>query len=274
MSSNSGDGRNSCVYTGTIRHRRLEPVGNAFRYSLFMLYLDLDELPHLFNKRWFWSARRPALAWFRRADYLGSPEQPLGDAVRDLVEQRTGRRPAGPIRLLTHLRFFGYVMNPVSFYYCFDPAGSAVETIVAEITNTPWGERHSYVLSALARGADAEPASGRAVQRYRFAKEFHVSPFMAMEQRYDWRFSPPGDRLLVHMENFERRGKLFDATLLLRREPLNGRSLATALAMHPWMTAKVAAGIYWQALRLFLKRTPFHPHPATRKSDVSPSAIR
>jgi DUF1365 family protein len=259
---------NSCVYTGTIRHRRLGPVGNAFRYSLFMLYLDLDELPRVFNGRWLWSSRRPALAWFRRADYLGDPAVPLAESVRDLVEQRTGRRPSGPVRLLTHLRFFGYVMNPVSFYYCFDTTGTFVETIVAEITNTPWGERHSYVLSA------AESRSTNATQRFRFPKEFHVSPFMQMEQLCDWRFSAPGQRLVVHMENFERRGKLFDATLAMKRDPLNGRSLARALALHPWMTAKVAAGIYWQALRLYLKRVPFHPHPAKRKADVAAPAVR
>jgi DUF1365 family protein len=258
---------NSCVYTGTVRHRRLKPVGNAFRYSLFMLYLDLDELPRVFDGRWLWSSNRPALAWFRRADYLGDPDAPLDQSVRDLVERRTRKRPAGPIRLLTHLRFFGYVMNPVSFYYCYDRTGTTVETIVAEITNTPWGERHAYVLAAA-------PGGGRAAQRFRFPKEFHVSPFMPMEQQYDWRFSAPGERLVVHMENLERRGKLFDATLALKREPLNGRSLAAALALHPWMTAKVAAGIYWQALRLFLKRAPFHAHPATRKSDVTASAVR
>ena len=259
---------NSCIYEGSIRHRRLAPTRNAFRYSLFMLYLDLDELPRVFDGRWFWSARRPALAWFRRADYLGDPSVRLDGAVRDLVRQRTGRRPAGPIRLLTQLRLFGLVMNPVSFYYCFDETGEHVETIVAEITNTPWGERHSYVLDG------GGPHGPRAMRRFRFPKEFHVSPFMPMDQQYDWRFSAPGDRLVVHMENLERHRKRFDATLALKRQPLNGRALASALARHPWMTAKIAAGIYWQALRLAVKRTPFHPHPATRKSDVTAPAIR
>lgn len=129
----------SAVYEGTIRHRRREPTEHEFRYRIFMLYLDLAELPALFDGRWLWSARRPALAWFRRADYLGDPAVPLDAAVRDLVRERTGARPTGPIRLLTHLRYFGYAQNPVSFYYCFSADGSAVETIVAEVTNTPWG---------------------------------------------------------------------------------------------------------------------------------------
>jgi hypothetical protein len=257
---------NSCIYRGAIRHRRRSPVSHEFRYRLFMLYLDLDELPRVFAGRWLWSVRRPALAWFRRADYLGDPAVPLDRAVRDLVATRTGTRPSGPIRLLTHLRYFGYVQNPVSFYYCFDAAGIRVETIVAEITNTPWGERHAYVLPA--QPGDAQE------RRFRLAKTFHVSPFMPMDMAYDWRFSLPGRRLTVHMRNLARGEQVFDATLVLRREPLTGRALAAALARHPWMTATVVAGIYWQAFRLWLKGAPFHPHPAIRRLDGPAVSIR
>ena len=145
----------SCLYNGWVRHRRFAPRAHAFRYRLFMAYLDLTELDHVFRGRWFWSTRRPALAWFRRADYLGNPSVPLDQAVRDAVERDTGMRPRGPIRLLTHLRYFGHGFNPVSFYYCFDPADTRVETIVAEITNTPWAERHAYVLPAAWRATAA-----------------------------------------------------------------------------------------------------------------------
>ena len=252
---------NSCLYRGMVRHRRLRPVRHAFRYGLFMLYLDLAELPEVFDGRWLWSVRRPAPAWFRRADHLGDPAKPLDGEVRDLVAARTGRRPTGPIRLLTHLRYFGYVMNPVSFYYCFDASGAAVEAIVAEVTNTPWGERHAYVLHLGERGA------GGAVFRFEQPKALHVSPFMPLNQRYAWRLSAPGPRLLVRIENHDADGKLFDATLALRREPLTGPALATALARHPWMTGQVAAGISWQALRLWAKRLPFHPHPGARRAD-------
>lgn len=249
----------SCVYQGTVRHRRQSPVPHAFEYRLFMLYLDLAELPTVFRGRWCWSARRPAPAWFRRADYLGDPAMPLDRAVRDLVAARTGTRPDGPIRLLTHLRYFGYVQNPVSFYYCFDPAGARVETIVAEITNTPWGERHAYVLEVKADGA-AEHA-------FTLEKEFHVSPFMPMDVTYDWRFSDPGDGLAVRMENHAAGERVFDVALDLERRPLSGPVLASALARFPWMTLTIVAGIYWQAFRLWLRGARFHPHPAIRRPD-------
>ena len=255
---------NSSVYSGSVRHRRFAPTEHEFRYRLFMLYLDLGELPALFDRYWLWSARRPAPAWFRRSDYLGPADVPLDAAVRNIVAARCGTRPVGPIRLLTHLRYFGCSLNPVSFYYCFDAADVRVETIVAEITNTPWNERHAYVLPL-----DAGERTGERV-RVRFGKEFHVSPFMPMDVRYDWRFGMPGERLTVHMENEREGAKVFDATLDLAREPLDSRSLARTLARHPLMTLEIAGAIYWQAARLWLKGTPFHTHPAKTDTPTSP----
>jgi DUF1365 family protein len=252
----------SALYTGWIRHRRFGPARNAFRYRIFMSFIDLAELPFLFERRWFWSARRPNLAWFRRADFLGSPEVPLDVAVRDLVGQRTGQRPAGPIRLLTHLRFFGFSFNPVTFYYVYDASDSRVETIVAEITNTPWKERHAYVLPV----TDAR-RRGRHAWRYSFDKKFHVSPFLPMDMRYEWSFGAPGDGLHVHMENYSSqdglpRGAAFDATLALTRTPMTTGSLARALLRFPLITLQVVALIHWQALKLLWIRAPFHTHPS------------
>ena len=250
---------NSRIYKGWVRHRRVAPTRNRFRYRMFMLYVDLAELPGLFDGVPCWSARRPALARFKRSDYLGPVNVPLDVAVRDLVERRLGVRPAGAIRLLTHLRYFGYCMNPVSFYYCYHAGSDRLEAIVAEITNTPWGERHQYVLPI-----DPGAANSR---HFEFAKDFHVSPFMPMEMQYHWNFSEASDRLHVHMQNFLDGEPQFDATLSLRGEPVTGAGLVKLLAAYPFMTVKVVAAIHWQALRLWWKGTPFHAHPGLRPAE-------
>lgn len=247
--------QHSAIYEGWVRHRRFRPARHLFGYRLFMMYLDLDELPGLFDRRWLWSARRLNLACFRRADHLGDPRLPLDECVRQLVGDRSGRRPQGPIRLLTHLRYWGYGFNPVSFYFCFDRSDRDLETVVGEVNNTPWGEQHCYVLH---RAMDSGPAPRKC---YRFPKAFHVSPFMGMKQDYTWHFTAPGDRLRVHMDNREDGDRLFDATLLLRRREIGARSLARVLVQYPLMTAKVITAIHWQALRLWLKRCPVYPHP-------------
>ncbi len=247
----------SAVYEGVVRHRRVAPTTHAFRFRMAQLYLDLDELDRAFTGRWLWSHNRRNLAEFQRTDYLGPMDLSLADAVRMRVQQATGQRPAGPIRLLTHLRYFGRVFNPVSFYYCHDE-DEVLECIVAEITNTPWGERHAYVLPV-----DEARRQGRSLH-WDFPKCFHVSPFMAMERDYRWAFTEPGDDLRVHMDVLQQGGREFDATLSLRRRPLDGPSLARVLWRYPAMTTQVVAAIHWQALRLWLKRTPVHPHPAPR----------
>jgi DUF1365 family protein len=183
------------------------------------------------------------------------------------VEARTGSRPVGPIRLLTHFRYFGYVFNPVSFYFCYDQAGDSVDTIVAEITNTPWGERHCYVL-----GTAHNRASGRR-KRYRFDKVFHISPFIDMDVAYDWRFTEPTSQLAIHMDNLRDGRPFFDATMRLERRELSGSSLARVLAQYPLMTAKVIGAIHWQALKLWIKGVPFLAHPKNRK-EPSPVATR
>jgi len=244
---------NSRIYKGSVEHRRIAPTKNQFRYRMFMMYLDLAELPALFDRTPFWSARRPALAWFKRSDYLGSPDVPLDQAVRDLVQLRTGSRPQGPIRLLTHLRYFGYCMNPVSFYYIFDRSGAQLETIVAEITNTPWKERHQYVLTVA--------ADGERIKHFGFDKRFHVSPFLPMDMQYRWSFNEPNDRLFVHMQNHRDGKQMFDATLQMKMTPLSTPALLGVLASFPLMTLKVIAAIHWQALRLWSKRTPLFSHP-------------
>lgn len=254
----------SALYAGQLRHRRFQPTTHAFEYGLCLVWLDLSELEQVFRGRWFWSTMGPALSWLRREDYLGDPALSLDEAVRNKVQLETGWRPEGPIRLLTHLRCFGHSFNPVSFYYCYDSAGQQVQAVIAEITNTPWNERHAYVL-------DARHCQGAgAAMRFEFAKNFHVSPFMPMQMDYDWRFTSPGEKLAVFMENRRDGDKFFDATLSLTRRDINGVNLALALARYPLASLRVLVAIYWQALRLWIKRVPFYTHPGTSAKEYTP----
>ena len=246
----------SCIYEGRVRHTRIAPARHRFQYRMFMMYLDLDELPTLFEKRWFWSSTRRALARFRRTDHLGPEARPLDQAVRDLVEREAGTRPQGPIRLLTNLSYFGYCFNPVSFYYCFAADGERVTHIVAEVNNTPWGERDTYVLDC-GRAGD-----GRSAWRFRPRKKMHVSPFMPMIVDYDWVLSAPGEKLSVHMANSRDGKRFFDASMMLNRKPITGRTLAGVLLRFPLLTVKVIAAIHWEALRLWVKGCPVYPHPS------------
>ncbi|HEV7770194.1 MAG TPA: DUF1365 domain-containing protein [Solirubrobacterales bacterium] len=268
----------SAVYEGWVRHRRFEPVEHEFRYRLFLLYLDLGELPGLLDRYPLFSARRPAPARFRREDFMGDPARPLAECARDAVEAETGSRPAGPVRLLAGLRYFGHSFNPVSFYYCFDAGGERVEAVVADVHNLPWGERHAYVL---ARGDREGPVLADELD-----KALHVSPLLGMGQTYAFRAGEPGPRLAVHIESRPTAGgragrdrpangrpaKSFDATLSLRRRELSGRRLAGMLARYPAMSLQTVAKIYAQSLRLKLKGARYFPHPegSKPKGFVSP----
>jgi uncharacterized protein len=240
----------SALYHGTIRHRRAAPA-TEFTHRLSLAYVDLDELPTLLEGRLL--RRGPGTLRFRRRDYLAPHSRPLATAVRDRVQRLSGARPDGPIRMLTQLRSLGVCFNPVSFYYCLDAGGERLQAVLAEVSNTPWGERHAYAL--------ADSAPGSTVVTGRFDKQLHVSPFMAMDHVYEARASLPGETLSVHIANHRHGTEVFDATLNLRRAELSRAEVARMTARHPVASARVLALIYGHALGLKLAGARYHPHP-------------
>jgi DUF1365 family protein len=219
-----------------------------------MMYLDLDDVPALLRDGVLRGARFATLS-FRREDHLGSPRTSLAEAVRDLVDEQTGKRPMGPIRLLTGLRCFGYYFSPLNLYYCFDVEGKSVETVVAEVSNTPWRETHCYVLS------EGNRANQSGELRFSHPKDFHVSPFMNMDVQYHWQLSQPGPELVVEISNRQGNEPLFHAELTLSRRKLSRWQLKRLLLRYPWMTGRIVLAIYYQAFRLWRKKCPFYPHP-------------
>jgi DUF1365 family protein len=240
----------SCIYEGTIRHRRTAPR-RELRHRLALFYIDLDELPLLLDGRL--ASRRPGALRFCRGDYHGDPATPLAQAVRDSVQAQSGWRPLGPIRVLTQLRAFGHCFNPVSFYYCMSEDGARTQAILAEVTNTPWRERHAYVLRAQDEREGVLDAS--------FEKALHVSPFMAMDHTYRARASTPAQTLSVHVESRHGEAVVFDATLSLTRRALTTAAARRIAARYPLATVRVLGLIYAHALGLKLAGARVHPHP-------------
>lgn len=258
--------RASAIYEGSVRHRRFTPKQNNFEYQVFMVYLDLQEINAIFDQSPWWSTSSFNAAQFKREDYLdGNSDYPLYDAVADLVEQRTGERPQGPIRMLTNLRYFGFIINPITCYYCFDVTGQCLQTVVAEVTNTPWKQRIQYVLSV------DNGHQNKSKHEFEFAKEMHVSPFQPMDLQYHWRGKVPGQDLLIHIDVTKESQTVLDATMVLKRHAFVRSTMHRVLRRYPWMTAKVFAGIHWQAFKLFLKRIPYFSNPSRQQLTNKPT---
>lgn len=253
-----------------IRHRRHAPRPHAFSYDMGYLLLDVDQLDAVCARSPLWSRNRLNLISLHDADLLRpeaptcSAASPVRAALAAALRQQLGRDLGheDQVLVLTLPRFLGYAFNPVSFYWVYSGGGREPACIAAHITNTPWDERHLYCFAC--DDATYTPVRGAATHRFIFDKRFHVSPFMPMDLDYDWRFKLDGDggASVIHMQ-LKREGTLvFDATMRFRLREMPPREQHLYPLRHPLQSLKVVAAIYWQALRLWLKRIPFFTHPA------------
>ena len=234
------------IYRGNTWHARHVPTFHSFNYRIFMFGLDLDEADAVHARTRFFSNRGFNWAWLRRADYCpGHPE--LRQAVLDRAAALAGKPIEGKVFMLANLRYLGLYFSPVNFYF-IGPQDSP-DWLLAEVSNTPWNERHYYLVDIHAPQITE--------------KKFHVSPFNPTDMQYRWQIKPEQHQLLLQLEAW-RESREFEAGMTLSRTPLDSASLFRMLLATPVMTIKIVVGIYWEALKLFIKRAPFYAHPGNR----------
>ncbi len=254
------------LYEGVVVHRRSLDVPHSFRRRVWMPMVDLDRVDEVRSMWPLWSSSHPSVLQLRRTDYGGASSRAnrdprsLAAAVRDLVEQRTGRRPLGHVRMLAHVRTWGWLFNPLAVYYCYDADEGEPVAVVLEVTSTPWGERTQHVLDVR-----EEPGLSRSVR-----KRMHVSPFLPRDLVYDMTVSPPGERCAVSITARQGGRAVFTAAFSLTRRPASRRRLLAMLVRHPLLTHRVSAGIYTHAARLRLKGAKYVAHAAVEPVGVEP----
>lgn len=242
------------IYTGTITHRRFHDKTHEFTYKTWMFYFDINDIENSLAS--YRSVSSEKFNWFSyyRRNYLNNINIPLDEAVRELIQQRTGHAPLGKIFLLTHLSCLGYCFNPISIYFVYNSTNDDLENVVLEVTNTPWGEKHYYVLST-------PDEINNNIRKYKFKKALHVSPFMQMDYQYELNLKHTDDQIIVHMSSLRNGEKHFDATLSLTATKITNNKVFEPSKRFPLMTQKGTLAIYWQALLLWLKGVKFYSHP-------------
>lgn len=261
----AGTGRltRSLLYFGSVFHRRRRPRPHRLRHRVFWMLLDLDEIGTLSERHVLLSRNRFNLLSFHDKDHGDGSGEPLRPQVARLLAENGMRFEGGPIRLFCMPRVLGYGFNPLSIYFCHHMDGS-LAAIIYEVHNT-FGERHSYVYDAGETGDSAAHGC---------AKHFHVSPFMDMDMRYEFRTEVPAERVAIAIRGTDAGGTLIDASLAGAAAPFTSGNLLRGLLLYPLLTLKVTAAIHWHALRLWLKgirvrRKPVPPsRPATPASRI------
>jgi DUF1365 family protein len=249
----------SALYVGKLRHRRFSPRAHSFEYPIFLSFLDVDRIPEMMRRSRLVSYERwNVMAYFEK-DHFGDSRRPLRERIEEDARKNGVAIPDGKIFILTHLRYCGYVFNPVSFFYFYYVRGK-LRQMIAEVNNT-FGESHNYWL------APENERAAVAARRYTSEKRMHVSPFMSMDLEYDWIFTEPSERLVAHMSTLEAGKRFFDATLQLERREWTSKELRRVLAAYPLMTIRVISAIHWQALKLWLKGVPIFTHPTKLARD-------
>ena len=240
------------IYYGTVRHSRFTPFKRMFSYKIFMTFFDINTIEKSFKNSFLFGINKRGLVSYFRKDYHGDQNLSLDEAVRKTIKTKTKYNPKGPIRILTHLRYFGYCFNPVSFFYCYNKEDTEVEMIMAEVTNTPWNERHCYFIDNKKNNKFKQDLK----------KQFHVSPFWDMDHDYEWYFNEPDKNLNVNMINFKDGNKIFNATLDLKKKAkLNYKNLILYTLRFPFLTLMVFLRIHFQALILLIRGATFYSHP-------------